>query len=730
VNTTLDEVLPCGGQSDEHEIGEDDTGAPFSTTMSALLQDVNRYFTLQVDTRAIHAIVSDAFKDNDNEHGIQDAIDWADNFVIPPDAVAHDVGLFRASMLDFDKMAEIRFRQLLPHRLNYERVHAMISVDNPDRERMFQLADGMEVPVPTNFTPNRGHGPPLRKRYLMAHAAVNKLIHDIWKEKLAFYLPLKMVRELIPGCHLSPAHWTTKKGKACGRNLFDSSDTTIPNSTLNDPEIRTKATALWGPIEHPTIIDIVKMIIDFYEAARAKDPTVTWDDIILWKMDLRGAYTLLSFRPDKAKLFGMAVTDDAHATDGAYAIFFLCGVFGWTGTPYAFQVCTRAIVYELAQRLHGVAKMYVDDLIGVCLRKDWPSDHDTSHRLITGLFGEGAVAEHKTEHGRRIEAIGYTIDLDTQRVTISRKNFLKTLYGYFAVDLSQPLPRRTIEKLASWGSRYAFICRFMLPFNRALYSALPSPNQRASGRYNPNVVRILPVPAQRAVRLWRATLCSLHLDETRFSRTFDQFRGSKAQLICEFDSSLTGSGLLFYQLSADGRETMVGGAAISLTSLRFKDDSSNQNLAEFIAVIVALRVVCSKYSEVNTIALRGDSVTALTWASKGKFRGNLITKGSILHSLILIVTGIEITGDPIHISGECNWRGDGLSRGKSMAELGMDHIQFFDLNNDALARELVALCDPSAPIETENDFTSFYKRCNAAISKLSSRLFRPYTYQE
>ena len=47
-------------------------------------------------------------------------------------------------------------------------------------------------------------------------------------------------------------------------------------------------------------------------------------------------------------------------------IFFLCGVFGWTGMPAAFQVVTRAIQYELDKKLKGLLCMYVvDDVAGV-----------------------------------------------------------------------------------------------------------------------------------------------------------------------------------------------------------------------------------------------------------------------------------------------------------------------------------------------------------------------------
>ena len=436
--------------------------------LTQLVHEVELYFNMSDRTKEIRDTVRQAFEANDTEYGIQEAIRWAENFKVPREAVANDLSLFRSAGLDFDKMVQRRFRQLISRRLNRDRVAAVISADNPDRMKLLDLADGMEVPVPTGFTPNGGHGPPLRQMYKIGHSAVNKLNHDAWDNRLAFYLPLSVARDLVKGCHLSPAHWTEKKDKASGRNILDPSDDTIPNSALNSPDIRDRATELWGPIEHPTIVDIVKMVIDFFEEAHQEDPSITWKDTILWKMDLKGAYTLLSFRPDRAKLFGLEVTEDTQAAEGQLAIFFLCGVFGWTGTPYAFQVVTRALIFEFSKMTKGAAKMYVDDLIGVCLRRDLVSEQAAAHSLITKLLGEGAVAEHKTEHGRRLDVIGYTIDLDSRLVTISRKNFLKTLHGYYSVDLTKPVPRRTIEKLASWGSRYSFICRFMKPFNEAL----------------------------------------------------------------------------------------------------------------------------------------------------------------------------------------------------------------------------------------------------------------------
>ena len=40
------------------------------------------------------------------------------------------------------------------------------------------------------------------------------------------------------------------------------------------------------------------------------DSGAVWEEIVLWKIDLRGAYTLLSFDPRDEHLFGMELSDD------------------------------------------------------------------------------------------------------------------------------------------------------------------------------------------------------------------------------------------------------------------------------------------------------------------------------------------------------------------------------------------------------------------------------------
>lgn len=52
------------------------------------------------------------------------------------------------------------------------------------------------------------------------------------------------------------------------------------------------------------------MVYDFWAAAKVRDPSLRWEDVRIWKMDLKGAYTLLSFRPEDVGLFAMLLTED------------------------------------------------------------------------------------------------------------------------------------------------------------------------------------------------------------------------------------------------------------------------------------------------------------------------------------------------------------------------------------------------------------------------------------
>jgi hypothetical protein len=696
--------------------------------INGILSSMRVYFDVTASIESVREIVAEAYRTTDAVYTLDDALQYAAGFKVPQDILDRDYRLFQAHGRNFEQMVQRRLRSLLPDRLNRDRIAAHISIENPDRAKLCDLVEGMTVHLPPGFRPNGvGPRPPLRMKYRQAHTVVNKLYHEMHSKGLAVYLPIDVATTEVVGSHFSMAHWTPQKDKVQGRQLIDSSDDSIPDSVLNGESVREQAEQFYGAIQHPTITSLMQMILRFYHRARQADPTVTWDDICLWKMDLKGAYTLLSFRPSDVKLFGMELTNDDESIAGQFAIFFLSGIFGWTETPYAFQVVTRAIVYELRKTTSGDLDMFVDDIMGVCLRRDSAAEIATADRLCRGLLGPDAVAQHKTLWGQRLDWIGYAVDSSTQRVTISKKNFLNALYGFFTVNIARKVPVRVIERLASWGSRYSLICRYMRPFNRALYSNICM--RKAPDRVLPRNISVDLTPAaKRAICLWRAMLIVLRLDEDRFARSFESFHESpSADYIGEFDSSLEGSAALIFKTAAvaseessAATETILGGGAVSLASLAFEDDSSHQNTSEFIGAILVVMTLHKLGIRNPKVMLRGDSITALTWASEERFRGDLVTNASIVFILLMIATGTEIVSQH-HIPGEDNWRCDGLSRpslGKTAEELGLSGVRLLSLTDDPDIAEILQLCDPRCSIDSEDDFSSFWRRVNGVVQRV------------
>lgn len=196
-----------------------------------------------------------------------------------------------AAKYDFEVMVRERLESLSANRLSAKRVERLRE-DNPERVLLMDLVVGMKVHVPEGFQPN-GHQPrsDLRDIYVEVAPAVNKMLGAVIADRLAFLLPLDMALQYVPNLHLSKAHWCPKKGKASGRPLSDLSN--VDGTRINTDATAKAATDYYGAIRHPTIEDIARMVHEFWLEAKSRDPRLRQQDLRLWKMDLRGAYTLV-----------------------------------------------------------------------------------------------------------------------------------------------------------------------------------------------------------------------------------------------------------------------------------------------------------------------------------------------------------------------------------------------------------------------------------------------------
>ena len=684
----------------------------YSTMASSILRTAMTYFSPreEIPRLVLENTIEEAIKVSDENFGIQAAVAWAGGYEFPQEMIESDLRCFKAAQLDFETMVRRRLKILSSERLSKGRVDQLRS-DNPERTLLYDLVGGMRVPLPPGFKPN-GKEPSaaLRATYVKVHPAVNRMLGDVVKSRLAFLLPKELAVQTIKNLHLSSAHWATKKGKPSGRPIGDM--TYVQGTPLNSPEATARAVEFYGVIEHPTIDRIIKMVLEFWDSVRMSDPTARWEDIRIWKMDLKGAYTLLSFRPEDAGLFGMEVT-------GNLVYLQIAGIFGWSCTPAAFQVVTRALKHELNHALKSSVDMYVDDTVGCCLDRDLESDKALARGICTSLLGPNAIADEKTESGTRLDVIGYVIDLSLKRVSISRKNHLNAIYGFMTVDLSQPMALKMAQKLASWGSRYGRICRAMRPFCGALH-------RLTAGRDSRHATFMVSDEAKIAVRAWRAMLFLLRYDEERWSRTLESFSDKTPVYIVEFDASLKGAGVLWYQRVA-GAEVCLGGSAVSLECLDFGDDSSFQNLSEYIGGIIGLIGLVKMGVRKASIEMRGDSVSALTWAQTERYRGERVTNASMVFTALCVNYQLDVQV-ATHISGVENHRCDALSRLKEnesievvMNRIGLGGCSVLDLEGCPSVHALVSACAATTFVN-EDQFIEYWGGLRDAVRDLEDEL--------
>ena len=82
-----------------------------------------------------------------------------------------------------------------------------------------------------------------------------------------------------------------------------------------------------------------------------------WERILLWKMDLKGAFSLLRIYSGDVKKLAFELTD-------GLTLLHTAGMFGWTGTPFAFSIFSRLLEGCIGHDIEGGLKVYVDDLCG------------------------------------------------------------------------------------------------------------------------------------------------------------------------------------------------------------------------------------------------------------------------------------------------------------------------------------------------------------------------------
>jgi hypothetical protein len=216
--------------------------------------------------------------------------------------------------------------------------------------------------------------------------------------------------------------------------------------------------------------------------------------------------------------------------------------------------------------------------------------------------------------------------------------------------------------------------------------------------------------ATHDILMWRCFLTAAWLDPKRFCRPFLSFITQEPTLVISFDASLQGLGIVI----EDIRGVMLP-RFIQVYPLPFDlmNDSSYQNTVEFLAILAAVcHLVRKDRRNGVAISLRGDSVTALSWAGDMSFRGSSVRKAAMVFAYITSKFNVNVVSVH-HIAGVDNDIPDAISRNLDTSKKGVMWKTIPTNSNleglDHLSLKLINLCSPLSPLESTEDYASFWR---------------------
>lgn len=634
-------------------------------------------------------------------HGMLQAVQWGEHLQFPAHLLERDERDFHECGDMLANLTAQRRLAALPDSLSLSRVQACFGVDGSrvpgldpvDFLRLCSIAEqGVVVPLPARFIPVASPAP-LRRRYVEVQGAIHRLLLKQVEAGTVVLLPLHLAQR-CHGIHLLNAqHWTTKKGKPQGRSIADLSN--VPDPVLHCPvnghfaDERAVLAGLFhthfGPISHPTLTQLMNMVADQADLHG-------WDNITLWKLDLQGAFNLMWFHPEAVPLMAFLLVHDIVAIH-------LVGLFGWAGMPFAFQVLTRALQALVSAVIAGQALWYVDDCMGCSPATKVDLDVHAAQAAITALAGPHAVAPDKTERGLSLEFIGWQVCLRQRSVSVSPRNLLKATHAFFSFSLADRISGVHIERMSSLASRISVLCRYLRPFTRHL--ALAAAQAEAS----PAHLRRLSAKARCEVVIWRAFLILLRCGAPAATRPILSFRAVPPTFALHYDASLQALAVGVYS-TATAPDALLAFTVLPLP-FAISGDSSRQNTCEYLAVLLGLLLLAVLQQSDFSYALYGDSVTSLVWASADRAASDVAHRANLALVTLSVSLNAHVA-DTHHVPGVQNVVYDGLSRGRTPQEVGLDPGLFVDLQHDPAVLAFVTLCDPALPLVSVDDVLSLF----------------------
>ena len=177
-------------------------------------------------------------------------------------------------------------------------------------------------------------------------------------------------------------------------------------------------------------------------------------------------------------------------------------------------------------------------------------------------------------------------------------------------------------------------------------------------------------------------------------------------------------------------ESLFGGAAVDLRTLKFGWDSSFQNCAEYITIVIGVVGAIAMGWDTSAIEIMGDSEIALRWASSGRFRSDNVINAATVFLVICASKDVHFM-DSRHIPKEENWHAVMFSRTEE-GETWDQLIRRMRRRDPDIPRdlqevivpnlpELLDLCEPRTTFEDEDSFGVYWRRVHQFVDALGPR---------
>jgi hypothetical protein len=644
------------------------------------------------------SLIHSAFITMNNDYRERAAVEWAEGFTIPIEAVTKDTESLVAFDLNVHNFINNKRISTSSSRFSIKRIWQTLGSkagsqlsDPHDLDRLLRLAGGIIIPTAPSFVP-LSTPPPLRQKYVAVHPAVDKLNYTQWLKGQVVFI-FTSVAVLITGIHFSAQHWALKKDAPQGRAVGDlSNPDTTDHQTVNGTSkverdfVANTLKEEYGSVELPTLQDIVLMILTMWREV-GYDSTL----LVLFKLDLSGAYNLLDIHTNSIPKLAFALENDI-------TVIHTTGIFGWSGTPYAFQVISRTLRDVCNDLIRGFAMTlwYIDDCLGVAKVTMFFVAIRWCVWVINTLLGPSANNVKKEQVGRRLDMLGWCMDLDTMAVSISRRNMDKAIYVFFVSDINGYFTLTEAQRLASLASRYSELCPHMRPYVASLFTF--------QEKCKPGRKNHLNACQKRDMEMWRAFLCLAKFDPDFYARPFRSFTRPAPSYILNYDASLTGLGVrVSRKVDDEDRYTLVTYASMPVPFDCVGTDSSYQNMCEYTAVLLGLLLIHSLGTPKGfSYILLGDSIASLTWMLKRSTNSVIAHNAHIGLTLISIKLDAQVA-DAFWLSSEDNFIADALSRGVAGENLNLPQHLHHEIKPFDLIDVYIRACDPSRQYTSPSD---------------------------